>query len=335
MMQDKADRPHSERPVLVADAHAGRRMQLARRHGRHHVIEAASLAQVYPLAEEASPSVMVMSIDFLREPEFEGVVRLARLIGATLLLYSAVGQPMVNSPLRRGLPCVPLHPGDALSDLLERVADPACHLSSTSGEVGLPDLILIGASTGGISAIESVLASFPADCPPTIVVQHIREGFVAGFVQRLHSRCGPRVVIAADGETLCRGTVYIAADAERHLTVAGQGNPRCRLLPAPPRHGHRPAVDPLFESAVHRASGVAAALLTGMGSDGAAGLGALRRAGALTIAQDRATSIVWGMPRVAAESGAAKLVLPLDRIGPALLAGHAALASGAAAGTSR
>jgi two-component system chemotaxis response regulator CheB len=323
------------RPVLVADAQAGRRMQLLRGDARQRVIQAVSLAQVYPLAEETMPCAMVMSADFLQDPDFEGVVRLAKLIGATLLLYSPAGAPVISSPLLRGLICVPLHPDDSLTRLLERLADPGSHIRPTSGTVGLPDLILIGASTGGVKAIETVLASFPSDCPPTLVVQHIRDGFVQGFVQRLHGRYGPRVVTAEHGDVLSRGTVYVAADANRHLTVAGHGTLRCRLVDAPPRHGHRPAVDPLFESAVERGSGVAAALLTGMGTDGAAGLGALRRAGALTIAQDRASSIVWGMPRAATEAGAALRVLPLDRIGPALLAGHAAPASAGAMGALR
>jgi two-component system chemotaxis response regulator CheB len=219
---------------------------------------------------------------------------------------------------------VPLRTGDGVDDLLARLADPRTHLDPGTADSRLPDMILIGASTGGIAAIETVLASFPADCPPTLVVQHIREGFVSGFVQRLNTRCRPRVVEATDGDRLCRGTVYLAADAERHLVVAGQTTPRCQLLAAAPRHGHRPAVDPLFESALPLARGVAAALLTGMGSDGAQGLGALRQAGAHTIAQDRETSIVWGMPRAAVERGAAAQVLPIDRIGAALLSGVAA-----------
>ena len=334
-MQDRAEPFKRGKAVLVADAQAGRRMHLLRNETRRQVIEAASLAQVYPLAEEAMPGLMVMSTDFLRDPDFEGVVRLAKLIGATLLLYSPAGEPMVSSPLRRGLTCVPLHPTDSLVDLIGRFADPGSHLKPTAGEVGLPGLILIGASTGGVKAIETVLASFPSDCPPVLVVQHIRDDFVSGFVQRLHGRYGPRVVPAQHGQTLSRGTVYIAADADRHLTVTGQGVLRCRLVEAPPRNGHRPAVDPLFESAVQHGTGVAAALLTGMGTDGAAGLGALRQAGALTIAQDRATSIVWGMPRAAVEAGAALRVLALDRIGPALLAGHAARAPGPTMGATR
>lgn len=181
-------------------------------------------------------------------------------------------------------------------------------------------MILIGASTGGIAAIETVLSAFPADCPPTLVVQHIRDGFVPGLVRRLDNCCRPRVVEAMDGLRLRRGTVFFAADTTRHLTVTGLSAPRCTLLDAPPRHGHRPAVDPLFESAQSWARQVSAAVLTGMGADGAAGLAALRRAGAHTIAQDRQSSVVWGMPRAAVEAGGAAEVLPLDRIGAALLA---------------
>jgi len=128
------------------------------------------------------------------------------------------------------------------------------------------------------------------------------------------------VVLAAEGDALKRGTVYFASDSNRHLMIKGMSGTRIALVDGPPRNGHRPAVDSLFDSALPWASRVTAALLTGMGQDGAAGLGALRRAGAHTIAQDQATSIVWGMPRAAVEAGAASEVLPIDRIGHALLA---------------
>lgn len=335
MTQLDGGRYFSEQTVLLVDGNASRRQALARRAGRLRVIEAASLAEAYPLAEDLAPAVMAMSSDFLREPEIEGVVRLAELIGSRLFLFSDEGNPPLNTPLRRRLHCVPLCPGDGLSDLVARLSDPRAHLDPTAGISRLPDLVLIGASTGGIAAIEAVLAHFPADCPPTLIVQHLRDGFITGFVQRLNSRCRPRVVAAVEGDRLSRGTIYLAGDPERHLTIAGKGTPRCHLMACAPRHGHRPAVDPLFESALTFASGVSAALLTGMGADGAAGLHALRRAGAQTIAQDRQTSIVWGMPRAAVEMGAAALVLPLDRIGPALLTGHGASAAALAGGRPR
>ncbi|MCS7295365.1 MAG: CheB methylesterase domain-containing protein, partial [Dehalococcoidia bacterium] len=157
--------------------------------------------------------------------------------------------------------------------------------------------------------------------PATLIVQHIRPGFIESTVERLERLCRPRVLRAVDGEAIVRGRVYLASDPTRHLVLAGRGTPRCRLVAEPPLHGHRPSIDRLFHSAVPYAAGIAAALLTGMGADGASGLKALRLAGAYTVVQDRTTSVVWGMPRVAAEMGAAVAVLPLDRIAGALLSG--------------
>lgn len=308
--------------VMVVDPRNARRSQLSRRAGRHEVIEASSTSEAFPIAEELAPAYLALAVDLLLDPELEGLLRMADMLGTRVFLYASEGQPPVRSPLRQRLACLSLRPGEGVADLLPRLSDRRAHLPADSGETRLPEMILLGASTGGIAAIESVLVCFPADCPPTLVVQHIRDGFVAGLVRRLDTRCRPRIVEAVDGQPLRRGTIYFAAAAERHLTVTGNRTmPRCALVDAPPRHGHRPAVDPLFESAVPWGQDVAAALLTGMGVDGAAGLGALRRAGAHTIAQDRETSTVWGMPRAAVESGAVKEVLPLDRIGPNLLSG--------------
>jgi hypothetical protein len=151
-----------------------------------------------------------------------------------------------------------------------------------------------------------------ADCPPTLVVQHIRAGFVDGMIRASTGIACPRIVPAEDAQRPQPGHVYIAHDPENTLSC----NPairRCRLKAAPAPHGHRPSVDALFESVAGR-RGVAAALLTGMGADGAEGLLGSGTGGGLTIAQNEATCVVYGMPRVAVERGAAELVLPLDRI---------------------
>lgn len=306
--------------VLVADPRNSRRQQLVRSPGGPLALEAASLCEAFPIAEEAAPAVMALSVDFLAEPELEGLLRLAGMLGSKVFLYSADGRGPARGTIGGQLPCVALRAGENINDLVARMADPRAHLAAADGDLRAPDLILIGASTGGITAVETVLLSYPADCPPTLVVQHIRDGFVQGLVRRLDSACRPRVVEAVDGTRLARGTVYFAGDTNRHLTVGSPTAPRCTLVAAPPRNGHRPAVDPLFESALSWGPRVAAALLTGMGTDGAAGMAALRRAGAHTIAQDRDSSVVWGMPRAAVEAGAAEEVLPIDRIGAALLA---------------
>ena len=181
------------------------------------------------------------------------------------------------------------------------------------------DVIAIGASTGGVEALTEVLTGFPADCPPTVVTQHMPEHFTRSFADRLDRLCKPTVMEAADGMQIRPGHVYIAPGAVGHLTIAGRTERICRIMPGELRSGHRPSVDVMFES-VAKAYGrkCAAALLTGMGSDGAEGLLAIKNAGAHTVAQDRATSLVYGMPAAAARLGAAKEILPLNQIADAL-----------------
>ena len=189
-------------------------------------------------------------------------------------------------------------------------------------------LILIGASTGGVEALHRLLVDFPADGPPVMLVQHIRGAFSGAFAERLNRNVPARVCEAEDGMVLARGQILVAPGDACHLTVEGPPPLRCRLVADPPEGGHRPAVDRLFRSALPVARRSVAVLLTGMGRDGADGLLALRRAGAHTIAQDRDSSTVWGMPRVAAELDAAAEILPLNRIAAAV---HEAAARAAAA----
>lgn len=179
-------------------------------------------------------------------------------------------------------------------------------------------LAAIGASTGGPGAIVEVLRALPAPLRvPVLVVLHINERFGKAFADWLDAQTPHRVTVAQDGERLAAaaGRVVMAPPG-RHL-VLRQG---ClRLTDEPERHSCRPSVDRLFESlAAECGAATAACLLTGMGRDGAAGLLQIRRAGGLTIAQDEATSVVYGMPREAALLGAAERVLPLGQIGPAL-----------------
>jgi two-component system chemotaxis response regulator CheB len=181
-------------------------------------------------------------------------------------------------------------------------------------------LIAIGASTGGPCAMVDVLRALPSPlCVPVLLVLHINEPFGTAFVDWLAAQTPHRVDCAQDGEALAAaaGRVLMAPPG-RHL-VLSQG---ClRLMREPERHSCRPSIDSLFESlAVERGAATAACLLTGMGRDGAAGLLDIRRAGGLTIAQDEATSVIYGMPREAVLIGAAERVLPLGEIGPALAA---------------
>jgi len=184
-------------------------------------------------------------------------------------------------------------------------------------------MLLIGASTGGIDALLTVLKSFPQDCPATMLVQHTGQGFGPSLVALLNRQCAAEVVLAEPSLTLKRGRVIVGAGGRRHLQLSKHRPVRAVLEDSDPVSGHRPSVDVLFKSAVPLASRVAAALLTGMGRDGAEGLKALRNNGARTFAQDQASSVVYGMPRVAWDIGAAERRLPIEEIGPTLLAAAA------------
>ncbi|MES2105804.1 MAG: chemotaxis-specific protein-glutamate methyltransferase CheB [Pseudomonadota bacterium] len=178
------------------------------------------------------------------------------------------------------------------------------------------ELIAIGASTGGPKAIVQILQSLPADFPlPVLIVVHIGEPFGIAFADWLDGQSKSRVKIAVDGQALGRG-VFMAPPA-RHMLVR---NKKIYLDNGPERHSCKPSVDVLFESlAAEHAGGVTAALLTGMGNDGARGLLAIRQAGGTTIAQDELSSVVYGMPREAMQLGAAQYILPLSDIGPTIV----------------
>ena len=182
-----------------------------------------------------------------------------------------------------------------------------------------PDHILaIGASTGGVEALITILSGFPEQCPATVITQHMPATFTRSFAARLDKMCAPAVSEAEDGAPLKPGHVYIAPGGEAHLEVSGT-TPRCRLVRNDPVSGHRPSVDVLFESVARARRPMTGVILTGMGRDGARGLLAMRQAGARTLGQDEASCIVYGMPRAAFELGAVERQLPLHRLRPAIL----------------
>ncbi len=179
-----------------------------------------------------------------------------------------------------------------------------------------PIVVAIGASTGGPRAIADLLRSLPKDLPAAfLLVQHVSVEFVAGFAQWLAAETGRRVALARAGDVPRTGEVLVAGE-DRHLAWSRGGALEYREEPKD--HVHRPAVDELFASLAACPRPGVAVLLTGMGRDGAEGMLALRRAGWHTIAQDEATSVVWGMPGVAHRTGAAVETLPLGAIGDAV-----------------
>jgi two-component system, chemotaxis family, protein-glutamate methylesterase/glutaminase len=176
-------------------------------------------------------------------------------------------------------------------------------------------MIAIGASTGGVEALQSLLTVFPPDAPAIMVTQHMPASFTASFAKRLNQFCAVTVTQAQDQERVLPGHAYIAPGGF-HLELARSGaNYICRVHEQPPVSGHRPSVDVLFRS-VAKAAGANAVgiILTGMGNDGAAGLLEMRRAGASTIGQDEATCVVYGMPKAAHDCGATEIELPIQKI---------------------
>ncbi len=183
-----------------------------------------------------------------------------------------------------------------------------------------PRIAAIGASTGGPEALRELLGALPADSPPILVVQHMPRAFTGPFSRRLDQICAIEVAEATDGAPVTPGRALIAP-GDRHLVLVRQGDQLAvRLSDLPQVNHHRPSVDVLFSSvaAVAGASAVGV-LLTGMGADGARGLLAMRQAGARTLAQDEATSVIYGMPKEAMALGAAEEAVALDRLANRLL----------------
>ncbi|MGY2001431.1 protein-glutamate methylesterase/protein-glutamine glutaminase [Blastococcus sp. SYSU DS1024] len=194
-----------------------------------------------------------------------------------------------------------------------------------------PAVLVIGSSTGGPEALARVLPALPATLPvPVLLAQHMPPVFTRQFAQRLDRLSPLRVVEAVDGTPLAPGTVHLAP-GDHHLVVRANGRAgfSTSLNQGPPENFCRPAVDPLFRSAVAAFDGaVLGVVLTGMGADGRNGCGEIRNAGGVVVVQDQATSVVWGMPGAVAQAGYADEVLPLDRIAEAIqrhLAGAAPL----------
>lgn len=182
------------------------------------------------------------------------------------------------------------------------------------------NIVAMGSSTGGVEAVITVLTTFPENCPPTVITQHMPETFTHSFAARLDGLCAPKVSEAKDGDPLETGRVYIAPGGAYHLEVVRRKGHVCRVREDEKVNGHRPSVDVLFNSVAElygkRAVGV---ILSGMGRDGAAGLLTMRNAGAKTIGQNEKTCVIYGMPKVAFETGAVERQLPLARISNAIL----------------
>jgi two-component system, chemotaxis family, protein-glutamate methylesterase/glutaminase len=187
-------------------------------------------------------------------------------------------------------------------------------------EVDTSYLIAIGSSTGGTEALKEVLTGLPAKIPPIVIVQHIPAVFSKAFADRMNGICPFEVKEAEEGDIVQPSRVLIAPGGRQMKLRSRSGSLRVHLTDDPPVNRHRPSVDYLFDSIAQlKLPKVTGAILTGMGADGAKGLLNLKNAGASTIAQDEATSVVFGMPREALQIGAAEKAVPLQEVAAELL----------------
>ncbi len=307
--------------------------------------ETHDLMTTYTEVEEKAPMAVVISGRLAREPEFEVMRALFSALDVRWLVISdQTGGAWrdQDSPWERNSDLFPVSGNIGGAELIDRLRTvtrnsrrhavagpgglhPPARAATPAPIVASGGFILIGASTGGVDALISVLSCFPPDCPPTFIVQHTGGGFGESLTRLLDRQCAAEVRAAQDGDRIGCGQIALAAGSRAHMRLAGGRPMRITLMPGAPISGHMPSVDALFQSAVPGASRAVAALLTGMGRDGAQGLKALRDAGAFTIAQDEATSTVYGMPRAAMELDAARQSLPLHKIGPEILRACAAI----------
>jgi two-component system, chemotaxis family, protein-glutamate methylesterase/glutaminase len=265
------------------------------------------------------------AVDFVRKPAGGGITleeyREALVDKVRAAAYAKVrARQMPDAAASAALP------GSSASVAGGMPAGSAGATSRRAGPASPPQLIAIGASTGGVAAIEDVLTGLaPGPLPPIVVTQHIPAGFSRTFAERLDARLPMRVLEARDGLPIEPGHVYVAPGGLQFGVRPAAGGLQCGVDRAERVNLHRPSVDVLFRSvAEHVGARAVGVMLTGMGRDGAGGLLAMREAGSYNLVQDEASSLVWGMPGEAARLGAAHAVLPLHAIPSALgrLLGH-------------
>lgn len=295
--------------------------------------------------KELSPDVLTLDVEMPRMDGLTFLSNLMRLHPMPVLMVSSLTERSADvtmAALQAGAVDFVTKPQSGLNEGLESLASELCDKLRAAASANVRSridprerlaripkvttlkttdrVICIGASTGGTEAVATILQGMPPDAPAIMITQHIPETFSARFAARLNDECQIHVAEAQGGEQLLLGHAFVAK-GNHHLRVRRSGAKYfCELGSDDAINRHRPSVHALFESAAreakHNAIGV---ILTGMGDDGALGLKLMRDAGSHTVAQDKASSVVWGMPGEAVKHGAAVEVLPLDQIASRLL----------------
>lgn len=328
--------------VLVVDDSAVVREVLARELHKHPQIEVVGSASDPFVARDKilryEPDVLTLDVEM---PRMDGLTFLRKIMQhhpiPTIVISSVTpkGGQMALEALSLGAFDVLSKPGPAYSigDMVSILVEQILAASRTKvGRLARPEAVVarpptkalsrttnrilaVGASTGGTAAIETFLRPIDAHCPPIAIVQHMPPGFTKAFAARLNNECAMEVREAVDGDLLNPG-IALVAPGNWHMVLRRSGAQyKVALHQGERRHYQRPAVDELFESvAEYAGANAVGVILTGMGADGADGLKKMRDAGARTIAQDEASSVVWGMPGEAVKRGAAEFVMPLREI---------------------
>jgi two-component system chemotaxis response regulator CheB len=303
--------------------------------------QAANPFEARDAIKALNPDVITLDVEMPRMDGLSFLEKIMRLRPTPVIMVSSLTSKGADATIQAlelgAVDCVakPL-PGDdpPFADLAHKVrmaarAQPRLsesrHGSAHAGSA--PDyrpgtrLVAIGASTGGVEALIEILSHYPVNCPPTVITLHMPSPFTKSFAQRLDRVSAAHVSEAAEGDEIGPGRVYLAPGGSAHLEVASSHALRCRLREGGLVNGHRPSVDALFTSVAKVCHGNAlGVILTGMGSDGAAGLLDMSRAGARTIGQSESSCVIYGMPRVAFEMGAVEKQVPLHKIGAEILA---------------
>ncbi|MEM0935597.1 MAG: chemotaxis response regulator protein-glutamate methylesterase [Pseudomonadota bacterium] len=329
-----------KRVVIVDDSATMRAMirEVLGTDGRFDVAgEAADPFEAREVIKQTNPDVITLDVEMPRMDGITFLEKIMRLRPMPVVMFSTEthrGSKAAIEALSIGAVDCLGKPNNAdpaaMRALADRVHVAAC--ASVAAARARPNapaagshdwdgrIVLVGASTGGVDALERVLGGLPADAPPILITQHMPASFLESFAERLRSLVAPRVALAHSGAPIRQGEVYLAPGGAAHLVLEGRkGLMRCGLQGGDKVSGHRPSVDVLFHSATWAAEQAVAVILTGMGRDGAEGMRALRAAGAHTIGQDEASCVVYGMPRVAAELGAVAETLPVDAVSGAIL----------------